>query len=123
MLKKIVSFILVHFLWPILRELLTDILKQLVKAMMNAVKGLMRKWEKEEIAKTEDPAEKAEIEKKYSNRQADIDALEEKLSTATGKIVEDALTQGEQLRTELLSMNSPTLQKLEGPKTDPSAAT
>jgi hypothetical protein len=123
MLKKIVAFILVNLLWPILRELLTDVLKHFIRAAMSAIQGLMKKWEKEEIARAEDPAEIADIEKKYSDRQSDMDALKEKLSTASEKIVEDALKQGENLRTELLSTNSSTLQKLEAPKEAPGGAT
>lgn len=123
MLKKIVTFILVNFLWPILREILTDVLKQLLKAAISGIKALMRKWEKDEIDKTEDAAERVDIEKKYHARQADLDALEEKLVNASDKIVQDALVRSEPLRTELLSLNSTTLHKLEAPAADPNVAT
>lgn len=115
MFKKIVTFVLVNLVWPVLREILTDVLKQLLRATMSGVKSLMRKWKNEELAKTEDDAEKAEIEKRFADRQADLDALEEKLVNASAKIVQDAMAQGEVLRNDLLLANSQTLQKLESP--------
>ena len=118
MLKKFASFILINIIWPLLREVLVVILRQLIKMIINAVQDLMRKWKKEEIDKSKSDEEKDDIERKYANRQDDMEALKEKLSTAADKIVENALVQGEQLRTELLSNSSPTFKSLESPKED-----
>ena len=115
MLKKIAVFILVNLLFPILREILTDLLKSLFKVAAEAFRSTMRKWERDETAKAESESERSKIQEKYASRQSDIDAVEEKLAGVAGSIVENALKEGENLRSQLLLEKEQELTRLESP--------
>jgi ribosomal protein L2 len=114
-MKRVLNWIFVHVLWPILKEVLKEVFIRVIKAAFVAIRELLEKWRKSEEAEAGTAQERDEIRKRYEQRAADVNAAEGNVLAKISEIVEDAMRSAESSRDRLL--NSPSEAQLPPAKT------
>jgi exonuclease VII large subunit len=102
MFKKAAKWIAKKILWPLLREVLVESLRQLARYAIDRVKQLIAKWKEDEIKEASSESEKEAVRKKYESRSQDLEDAKEDISSKIGDIVEQAMDRAESERDRLL---------------------
>ena len=102
MIKKAAKWIAKNILWPLLREILVESLKLLVKYAFDRLKQLLAKWQSEEEQNANSEAEKEAVRKKYESRSQDLDDMKEDIADKISDIVDNAMEKVESERDKLL---------------------
>src|SRR5690606_35904599 len=95
-MKKLAKWIFSQILIPILKDLLQEVFKTILKFILDLFVQMMSKWktEEEKMAQTED--EKEFIRKKWNDRINDIDGIKSTMDEKVDKIIEDAIKNTEE---------------------------
>lgn len=101
-MKKIAIWVVINILWPILRELLVDILKQLVKLTSESFQALLTKWFNQDVDAASSESEKENLRRRHEERMKDINEVTIRMTEKVEHIVKDALLNAEANRDNLL---------------------
>ena len=112
-MKKIAKWVVVSILWPILRELLVEFGKQLIKLMADGVKALLAKWFDADIKTASSEAERQALRLRYEERIKDIDDVAIRMTDNMDEVVRQALLESEAKRDSVLEAGAPPKQLIE----------
>ena len=101
-MKRFAKWLFVQILWPILRELLIELLRKLLAVVFETVRSLLRKWRERDEKHASSEAERDEIRRTYERREQDLDEARGRIFDQVPEIVESALRSSEEKRDRLL---------------------
>jgi hypothetical protein len=90
MFKKIVTVIIKHVIWPLLKIIFEVALMQLAEWIFEKLHDFLRLWQREEEATAENDKEREAMHKKYQRREADLARIREEIPQKVREIVRAA---------------------------------
>lgn len=113
-MKKIVKWIFVVLILPLLKDLLKDILKSSFNYFLDLLKQKMSKWKTEEENNASNSEEKETITNKWNKRMEDFENMKNTMDQSIEKIVEEELKKSEQ-KVENIQIESGKVKKISNP--------
>jgi hypothetical protein len=113
-MKKIVKWIFVVLILPLLRDLLKDILISSFKNLLDLLKQKMSKWKTEEENNASNSEEKEIITNKWNKRMEDVENMKNTMDQSIEKIVEEELKKSEK-KVENIQIESGKVKKISNP--------
>jgi hypothetical protein len=113
-MKKIVKWIFVVLILPLLRDLLKDILISSFKNLLDLLKQKMSKWKTEEENNASNSEEKEIITNKWNKRMEDVENIKNTMDQSIEKIVEAELKKSEK-KVENIQIESGKVKKISNP--------
>lgn len=102
-MKKLATWMLVEVLWPILREILVEMLKQAIRTGADAFKATMERRRTAEAAAAPSDEAREAVNERFRQRVADLDEAVDRILERTDTVVENALLKSQARRDNLLS--------------------
>ena len=106
MIKKLLTIIIKHVLWPLLKVLLEESLRQLTQWIFEKIREFFRRWRKEEEEAASSKEAREAIRKKYDRREADLATLEQEVPDKVREIVRNAFKEADKQTDALISSSA-----------------
>ena len=112
-MKKIAFWIVVNIIWPVLRDVIVETLKLIIKFIFDKILQFTVKWEERTAEQAETKAEETIIRENYRDMRKELENLRGDISSNISAIVEDALREVESKRDRLLEHTEEKIKLLE----------